>query len=130
MTEVNNWSRMSLGTFIKDLKFSLQHIKDFEKETIVSDRKWLEGLAAVSNTLFSSIEVKHFTFEEIDKALEWVSSWHLPEVRSQAIRSFDLLHKFFKLFSLISRYRLVLEIFYDYNRKTTEKNSAFPLVCI
>ena len=72
--EVKNWSGMSLGAFIKDLKFSLQHLKDFEKEAIVSDRKWLEALAALSNTLFSGIEVKHFTFDEVDKALEWVGS--------------------------------------------------------
>lgn len=72
--EVNNWSGMSLGAFIKDLRFSLQHLKDFEKEAIVSDRKWLEALAAITNTLFSSIEVKHFTFDEREKALEWIGS--------------------------------------------------------
>ena len=71
--EVNNWSGMSLEAFIKDLKFSLQHFKDFEKEAVVSDRQWLKSLAAVGNTLFSSIEVKHFTFAERDKALEWIS---------------------------------------------------------
>lgn len=72
--EVNNCSGMSLEAFIKELKFSLQHFKDFEKEAIVSDRRWLENLAAVSNTLFSSIEVKHFTFGERDKALKWISN--------------------------------------------------------
>ena len=72
--EVNSWSGMSLGAFIKDLKFSLQHLQDFEKEAIVSDRKWLEALAALGNTLFSGIEVKHFTSDESDKALKWVSS--------------------------------------------------------
>ncbi|PSB08926.1 STAS/SEC14 domain-containing protein [Pleurocapsa sp. CCALA 161] len=70
--EVNNFSGMSLGALIKDLKFSLQHLQDFEKEAIVSDRKWLEGLAALGNTLFSGIEVKHFTPAEKDRALEWV----------------------------------------------------------
>ena len=72
--EVNNWSGMSLEAFIKDLRFSLQHFQDFEKEAIVSDRRWLESLAAIGNTLFSSIEVKHFTFAEKDKALEWIGS--------------------------------------------------------
>ncbi len=72
--EIKNWSGMSLGAFIKDLKFSLQHLNDFEKEAIVSDRKWLEALAALGNTLFYSIEVKHFTFDERDRALEWVMS--------------------------------------------------------
>ena len=72
--EVNSWSGMSLGAFIKDLRFSLQHVKDFDKEAIVSDKRWLEALAALGNTLFSGIEVKHFTPDESDKALEWVMS--------------------------------------------------------
>ena len=71
--EVNNWSGMPLGAFMKDLRFSLKHLQDFDKEAIVSDRKWLEGLAALGNTLFSGIEVKHFTPDE-DKALKWVMS--------------------------------------------------------
>ncbi|WP_036477850.1 STAS/SEC14 domain-containing protein [Myxosarcina sp. GI1] len=72
--EVENWTGMSLEAFIKDLKFSLQHFKDFEKEAIVSDRQWLKNLAAVGNSLFSGIEVKHFTFADRDKALKWISS--------------------------------------------------------
>ncbi len=72
--EVENWTGMSLEAFIKDVKFSLQHFKDFEKEAIVSDRQWLKNLATVGNSLFSSIEVKHFTFADRDKALEWISS--------------------------------------------------------
>ncbi|MGL5078436.1 MAG: STAS/SEC14 domain-containing protein [Waterburya sp.] len=71
--EVKNWSGMSLEAWIKDLKFSWQHLQDFEKEAIVSDRLWLEGLAALGNSLFSSIEVKHFTFDDRDKALEWIA---------------------------------------------------------
>lgn len=72
--EVNNWSGMSLAAFMQDLKFSLKHLNDFEKEAIVSDRKWLEGLAALGNTLFPSIEVKHFSLEEKDQALAWIIS--------------------------------------------------------
>ncbi|MEO1802994.1 MAG: STAS/SEC14 domain-containing protein [Cyanobacteria bacterium J06629_2] len=53
--EVNSWSGMSLGAFIKDLKFSLRHLNDFEQEAIVSDHKWLEALVALGNTLFSGI---------------------------------------------------------------------------
>ncbi len=72
--EVNNWAGMSLPAFIKDITFALKHFQDFEKEAIVSDRQWLESLANVGNTLFSSIEVKHFTFADKEKALEWISS--------------------------------------------------------
>jgi hypothetical protein len=72
--EITNWSGMSLGAFVKDLKFSLKHIKDFDKEAIVSDKRWLEALAALGNRLFSGIEVKHFTLNEKDQALEWIAS--------------------------------------------------------
>ena len=72
--EVNNWTGISLGAFIKDLQFSWQHLHNFEKEAIVSDLKWLEALAALGNTLFSSIEVKHFTSDEKDRALKWLNS--------------------------------------------------------
>lgn len=72
--EIDNWSGMSLEAFIQDLKFSLQHFNDFEKEAIVSDSRWLESLAALGNTLFSSIEVKHFIFAERERALKWISS--------------------------------------------------------
>lgn len=72
--EVNHWSGMSLEAFVKDLRFSLKHLQDFDKEAIVSDRKWLESLAALGNTLFSGIEVKHFTPAEKDKALKWLMS--------------------------------------------------------
>lgn len=72
--EVSNWSGMSLSAFIADLKFSLKHLNNFEKEAIVSDQKWLEVLAALGNTIFSGLEVKHFTSSEKDQALEWIAS--------------------------------------------------------
>ena len=67
--EVEDWTGMSLAAFVKDLKFSLQHFRDFEKEAIVSNSKWLKNLANITNSLFSSIEVKHFDSE--DKELAW-----------------------------------------------------------
>ena len=72
--EIENWSGMSLAAFIKDLKFSLQHFKDFEKEAIVSDQRWLKNLANVTNTLFSGIEVKHFNISNKEQAWEFIGS--------------------------------------------------------
>ncbi len=72
--EVNQMKGMSLAAFIKDLKFSLKHFKDFEKEAIVSDGKWLQKLAALGSKLFSSIEVKHFSFADKAQALEWINN--------------------------------------------------------
>jgi hypothetical protein len=65
---------MSVEAFIQDLKFSLQHLQDFDREAIVSDHLWLKTLATVGNTLFFGVEVRHFTFDERDKAIEWIAT--------------------------------------------------------
>ena len=65
---------MSLVAFIKDLKFSLQHFQDFEKEAIVSDTKWLKSLAAITDTLFSSIKVRYFSLSDKDQAWQFINN--------------------------------------------------------
>ena len=72
--EVESIDGMTIPAFIKDLKFTLKHFHDFEKEAIVSNSSWLEKLAAFSDGLFPSIEVKHFSLEEKDQALEWINN--------------------------------------------------------
>jgi len=72
--EVDNWSGMSVAAFVEDLKLSLKHFRDFEKEVIVSDSKWLKNLSAITNSLFSSIEVKHFDLEDKGNAWNFVCS--------------------------------------------------------
>ena len=36
--------------------------------------KWLQKLAALGSKLFSSIEVKHFSFADKAQALEWINN--------------------------------------------------------
>ncbi len=71
--EVESIERITIPAFIQDIKFSLKHFNDFEKEAIVSNTFWLEKLAKFSDRLFPSIEVKHFSFAQKDQALEWIS---------------------------------------------------------
>ena len=70
--EVKDWTGMSWDAFLKDVTFSLQHFHDFEKEAIVSDKKWLETLAMAGDRLFRGIEVKHFGWENQADAMNWV----------------------------------------------------------
>lgn len=72
--EVDHWSGISVAAFVEDLKLSLNHFRDFEKEAIVSDSKWIKNLATISNSLFSSIEVKHFDIEDKDQAWDFICS--------------------------------------------------------
>jgi len=72
--EINNWAGMSVLAFVKDLRLSLKHFQAFEKEAIISDSKWLKNLAKITNSLFSSIEVKHFDLEDKDQAWDFICS--------------------------------------------------------
>ncbi|WP_413164047.1 STAS/SEC14 domain-containing protein [Capilliphycus salinus ALCB114379] len=70
--EIESLEGMSPQAVWKDLKFTFQHFHDFEREAVVSDKRWLEKWGNFSNKLFSSIEVKHFHFDQKQQALEWV----------------------------------------------------------
>jgi len=70
--EVEHLEGIALNALLKDLKLSLQHLRDFEKEAIVSDEAWLARLAAIGDRLFPSIEVRHFTWKERVDAVKWV----------------------------------------------------------
>ena len=71
--EVKNLQGISLEAFWEDLKFALRHLKDFEKKAVVCEEGWMNKLAVASNKIFTTIEVKCFSFSEKDQALEWVN---------------------------------------------------------
>ena len=70
--EVEKIGGMSVNTLMKDIHFKLRHWRDFETEAVVSDKSWLESWVGIADKLFPHIEVKHFSFEEKDKAKEWL----------------------------------------------------------
>ncbi len=53
---------------------SFKELDKFEKEAIVSDKKWLETWIKIGDKLFPSVEVKYFPTEEKEEALVWVKS--------------------------------------------------------
>lgn len=70
--EVEEFKGMSVNTFMKDIHYGLKHWRDFDKEAVVSDKGWLKTWVSIAAPLFPHIEVKHFSFEEKEKAREWV----------------------------------------------------------
>lgn len=70
--EIHGLTGMSLEALAKDFRYSLAHLRDVEKEAIVSDRRWLALLAQVGGRLFPSIDVRHFSPEDKEAALEWL----------------------------------------------------------
>ncbi|WP_432734920.1 STAS/SEC14 domain-containing protein [Maridesulfovibrio sp. FT414] len=70
--EVIDMGGISWGALIEDLKFALPNFKRFSKKAVVSDVKWHEPLAKISDKLFPSIEIRHFNPEDREKAIAWV----------------------------------------------------------
>ena len=69
--EVAKLEGISLEALFKDIKLGIKHFNDFDKKAIVTDKEWMKKVAVVANKIFPNIEVKCFSFEEKEKALEW-----------------------------------------------------------
>ena len=75
--EVVSIGGMSLDAFFDNIKTKFGYFREldrFEKEAVVSDKKWIESLVGISDAIFRSVEVRHFSFEETEEALDWVKS--------------------------------------------------------
>jgi hypothetical protein len=72
--EVESLDGITIPALIEDLRFGLQRLRRFEREAIVSDKKWLATLAGIGDKLFPSIEVRHFSWDQKIEALAWVHS--------------------------------------------------------
>ena len=70
--EMKNFDGMELKAFFKDLKFGLTHFNKFEKEAVVTDEKWVQEFATISDPLVPMVEVKAFTYAEKAQAKQWV----------------------------------------------------------
>lgn len=70
--EMKNFGGMELKAFFKDLKFGLSNLKRFEREAVITDKKWAQQFAKISDPLVPTVEVKAFTFAEKDKAKAWI----------------------------------------------------------
>lgn len=72
--EMKSFDGMGLKAFFKDLKFGLKNLRRFEKEVVVTDKKWAREFAAISDPLFPTVEVKSFPFSQREKAKQWIRS--------------------------------------------------------
>lgn len=63
----------SITTFMKDTQKTFQHYTDFEKIAIVTEEKWLKGVASLSD-LINPANIKQFSLSERELAEEWVEA--------------------------------------------------------
>ena len=70
--EMKNFGGMEVKAFFKDLKFGLTHFSRFEREAVVTDKKWAQQFANISDPLVPSVDVKSFSFAEKEEAKKWI----------------------------------------------------------
>ena len=76
-SKVEKLGGMSLETFFENLKAKIEflgELEKFEREAVVSDKSWVETLVKISDKLFPSVDVKHFSFDEKNDALAWIKN--------------------------------------------------------
>ena len=76
--EIESFEGITIEALVADVKFAFPHLRDFNKKAVVSEKPWIENLVAIGDKLFPSVEVRHFSFDQKDEALQWVqesSSW-------------------------------------------------------
>lgn len=72
--EVESFGGFSVDALVQDVKFGVPNIKHFEKKAVVSNQDWMQKLVDISDKFFSSVEVRHFSPEEKEEAMEWVKA--------------------------------------------------------
>ncbi len=66
---------------VDDIKFGLNHYKDFSHVALVSDKKWAQKLAEVFAPLYPC-PIKLFEEDDLDDAREWLKSMNPPKDKS------------------------------------------------
>jgi SpoIIAA-like len=72
--EVTKLEGTSLEALFKDLKLGIKYFSDFDKKAVVTDKKWMKKVAAIADKIFPNIEVRCFSFEDKEKAMEWAKT--------------------------------------------------------
>lgn len=70
--ELRSFEGMDFHAFMKNLRFGFTNLDQFAKEAIVTHKSWVRKIASASNKILPEIDVKAFSFEQIDEAKRWI----------------------------------------------------------
>lgn len=72
--EVKDYGGISIDAFFEDFKRAYKHFNHFSKKAVVTDKNWIKKITPVVDKIFPNIEVRCFSFEDKDKAIEWIKN--------------------------------------------------------
>ena len=67
--------------FFTTLKQELGLVKHIDKYAIITDKKWLQAVAALENTFLPGMDVKAFTPSQSEEALEWLQEARVDDTQ-------------------------------------------------
>lgn len=70
--EIHSLGGMALEALFKDVKFALGNWRRFDREAIVTDRRWLHRVMPIAGKLFPGVQVKVFGLEDAQAARDWL----------------------------------------------------------
>lgn len=72
--EVESFDGISIQALWEDLKLGFGNMSKFSHKAVVSDKKWMANMAKIADKVVPSVELKHFTPDERDAAIEWIKA--------------------------------------------------------
>lgn len=74
--EVKNIGAVDLDAIIEKVKFLFSSgLSAFERVAIVTDKEWLQKVAAIEDHILGSIDIKAFSFDDSLEALNYIQSY-------------------------------------------------------
>jgi len=70
MRDFHGWR---MGALWQDIKFDLQHFKQFEKIAFVGEKKWQEWMSNICLP-FTTGEIRYFRRDRLNEARAWLQS--------------------------------------------------------
>jgi universal stress protein A len=71
LVEIEPLESIEPSVFWEDLKFGVQHLRDFDRFAFVGDARWHEAFTRLSQP-FMSGESRYFRIAELEQAWQWL----------------------------------------------------------
>ena len=71
--EIESIDGIEFGAIIEKIKFLYENgLSSFKKIAVITDKKWMQNAVDIEDEIFRSIEMEAFSFEDKDKAVEFL----------------------------------------------------------
>lgn len=73
LVDMADFHGFEMGALWADIKFDFKHFKDFERISMVGDKKWHKGMAQFCKP-FTTAQIRYFDQSSIQDARQWAAA--------------------------------------------------------